>query len=331
MAFNQGCRGLIPRDGTWGPYLLYLLKSRVPELSATANGTTFVELSRDDLASVRISIPPLETQQRIAAFLDVKTAQIDALIANKQTLLQRLAEKRQAIITQAVTKGVNPRMPMKDSGIAWMGQIPAHWHLKRLRYLLDGDTRNGLYKPKDQFDDEGVPFVQMGEAFRDLRFSRGTNDRVVSNPRELARWGLRSGDFLIARRSIVFEGSGKSVLIEDISEPHLFESSMIRIRPLSAKFSNFLNYYFQSSICRAFFLSITKQVTISGIDSQQLKEIAVPVLEEAEADKIVESIEDQNRKIDIIIKETKGSIASLHEYRISLISAAVAGQLRGLV
>jgi type I restriction enzyme S subunit len=178
MAFNRGCRALIPNERTFGPYLLYLLKSRVPELNASANGTTFVELSRDDLASVRIALPSLETQKRIATFLDAKTARIDELIAKKEALLDQLAENRRAIITQAVTKGLNPAAPMKDSGIDWLGQIPAHWSVIRLRFLLNEDTRNGLYKTKDEFSDGGVPFVQMGEAFRDIRFRGGTKDRV---------------------------------------------------------------------------------------------------------------------------------------------------------
>lgn len=274
--------------------------------------------------------PPLNIQKRIANFLDEKTGRFDALIAKKQTLLDRLAEKRQAIITQAVTKGLNPAAPMKQSGIEWLGQIPAHWEVKRLRYILDGDTRNGLYKPKDQFDEDGVPFVQMGEAFRDLRFVGGTKDRVISNPVEVCRWGLQLGDFLIARRSIVFEGSGKSVIIGPIEEPHLFESSMIRIRPLDPHFSTFLSYYFQSKVCRAFFLSITKQVTISGIDSQQLKDIVVPVPPEAEAAEISRYLEERERHIENLEGLTKGSIDRLDEYRATLISAAVTGQIEGL-
>ena len=149
-----------------------------------------------------------------------------------------------------------------------------HWEVKRLRFLLDGGTINGVYKPKDQFAIDGVAFVQMGEAFRGARFDGGTNDRVLASSAEIAKWGLREGDFLIARRSLVFEGSGKSVRIGPLTEVHLFESSMIRIRPVFAdRVSGFLSYYFQSTVCRSFFLAITKQVTISGVDSQQLKNL----------------------------------------------------------
>ena len=93
------------------------------------------DFQRSQLQDIYVPFPPLETQKRIAAFLDEKTAQIDGLIEKKRALLERLAEKRQAIITQAVTKGLNPAAPMKDSGIDWLGQIPAHWEVKRLRSL----------------------------------------------------------------------------------------------------------------------------------------------------------------------------------------------------
>ena len=275
-------------------------------------------------------LPPLETQRRIATFLDGKTAQIDGLIEKKRALLERLAEKRQAIITQAVTKGLNPTSPMKDSGIDWLAQIPAHWDVKRLRFLLEGDTLNGLYKPKDQFQDDGVPFIQMGEAFRGPEFVPRTKDRVSTTDSELRKWGLRPGDFLIARRSLVFDGSGKSVRIGSTEEPHLFESSMIRLRLLDPEFSLFLSYYLQSSVCRAFVLAVTKQVTISGIDSQQLKNIPVVCPSGNEARSIAKELQRLLVQLDAVKHTIVKSITLQQQYRSALITAAVTGQNDGL-
>ena len=157
-------------------------------------------------------LPPLETQRRIARFLDEKTARIDGLIEKKRELLDRLAEKRLALITRAVTKGLNAQTPMKPSGIDWLGDIPVHWEVKRLRFLLNGGTLNGLYKTKEEFDPEGIPFVQMGEAFRFPVFDGGTEDCVNASKEEIEKWGLLNGDFLIARRSIVFEHSAQGSL-----------------------------------------------------------------------------------------------------------------------
>ena len=162
MAFNQGCRGIIPGDQVDGPFLYYLLKSRAPALNAIANGTTFVELSRDELAAVPVEFPPLDTQRRIARFLDEKTARIDGLIENKRALLDRLAEMRQALITRAVTKGLNPDTPMKPSGIEWLGDIPAHWEaipVKRIAVLESGHTPDR--KVDAYWEDCSIPWVSL--------------------------------------------------------------------------------------------------------------------------------------------------------------------------
>ena len=331
MSFNQGCRGIIPGHQVHGPFLYYMLKSRVCELNAMANGTTFVELSRDELAAVSVEFPPLDTQRRIAQFLDEKTARIDTLIEKKRELLDRLAEKRQALITRAVTKGLSPDVPMKSSGIDWLGDIPAHWDVKRLRFLLNGGTLNGLYKAKEAFVPEGIPFVQMGEAFRSSVFDGGTEDCVNSSKNEIDKWGLLNGDFLIARRSIVFEGSGKFVLVSGLERPHLFESSMIRIRLQNPKYySGYLFFYFQSHIGRESILSMTKRVTISGIDSQQLKSIHVPIPSNFEARDIATACEMHDQNIQHVERKISASIERLVEYHSALVTSAVTGQISEL-
>ena len=220
---------------------------------------------------------------------------------------------------------------MKPSGIDWLGDIPAHWGAKRLRFLLNGGTLNGLYKAKEEFDPEGIPFVQMGEAFRSPVFDGGTEDCVSASKEEIEKWGLLNGDFLIARRSIVFEGSGKSVLVSGLDGPHLFESSMIRIRPLSPQeYSQYLSFYFRSHIGRETILSVTKRVTISGIDSQQLKSIHVPVPPISEARDIAANCETLARNSQHAENEITASIERLLEYRSALITAAVTGQLAEL-
>ena len=242
--------------------------------------------------------------------------------------MERLAEKRLALITRAVTQGLNAQAPTKPSGIDWLGDIPAHWEVKRLRFLLTGGTLNGLYKPKEAFDPEGIPFVQMGEAFRSPVFDGGTEDCVHASNHEIEKWGLMSGDFLIARRSIVFEGSGKSVLVSGLRGPHLFESSMIRIRLQNPQHhSKYLSFYFQSHIGRASVLSVTKRVTISGIDSQQLKSIHIPVPPDSEARDIAATCETCDRNAQHVEREISASIKRLAEYRDALVTAAVTGQL----
>ena len=324
---------LRPSDAVEPRFLFYVLVSKgfIDTINAETFGAKMPRANWETVGHQPLPLPTLSTQRRIARFLDEKTARIDGLIVKKGALLDRLADKRQTLITRAVTKGVNAQTPMKPSGISWLGDIPAHWEVKRLRFLLNGGTLNGLYKTKEEFDLEGIPFVQMGEAFRSPVFDGGTEDCVNSSKDEIEKWGLLNGDFLIARRSIVFEGSGKSVLVSGLEGPHLFESSMIRIRPQNPQnHSEYLSFYFQSHIGREFILSVTKRVTISGIDSQQLKSLYVPIPPNSEARDIAASCEVYDRSTQHIESEISASIEKLAEYRSALITAAVTGQLAEL-
>ena len=311
-------------------FLFYVLVSKgfIDTINAETFGAKMPRADWEIVGHQSLPLPSLDTQRRILRFLDEKTAQIDGLIEKKRALLGRLAEKRLALITRAVTQGLNAQAPTKPSGIDWLGDIPAHWEVKRLRFLLTGGTLNGLYKRKEAFDPEGIPFVQMGEAFRSPVFDGGTEDCVHASNDEIEKWGLMNGDFLIARRSIVFEGSGKSVLVSGLRGPHLFESSMIRIRLQNPQHhSKYLSFYFQSHIGRASVLSVTKRVTISGIDSQQLKSIHIPVPPDSEARDIAATCETCDRVAQHVEREISASIKRLAEYRDALVTAAVTGQL----
>ena len=138
----------------WPKFIYWYLQSAEywADIQANLIQATIQNFSAEKYANVRIPAPPLEAQRRIATFLDEKTAQIDALIEKKQQLLERLAEKRQAIITQAVTKGLNPSAPMKDSGIDRLGQIPAHWDLRPI-YSFQRRITYGFTNPMPTTDD----------------------------------------------------------------------------------------------------------------------------------------------------------------------------------
>jgi type I restriction enzyme S subunit len=127
-------------------FLGWVAKSEpfVSEVVARSVGVSYPAINASELVNINVPLPPLETQRRIALFLDEKTARIDALIAKKRALLDRLADKRQALITRAVTKGLSPDAPMKPSGIDWLGNIPAHWETAPLRWYLRTASGDGL-------------------------------------------------------------------------------------------------------------------------------------------------------------------------------------------
>jgi type I restriction enzyme S subunit len=133
---NQGCFLLIPRHETDIRFYYYWLSAQTEYLKVLGRGSTFMELSTDDLKSLTIPHPPAQRQRAIADYLDRETARLDALVAAKQRVLALLAEKRRALITRAVTRGLDPHAPLRDSGIPWLGMIPAHWETERTRWLF---------------------------------------------------------------------------------------------------------------------------------------------------------------------------------------------------
>jgi len=136
MCTNQGCKSLVPSKNTNTEYFVYLLSISSDELNIRGKGTTFLELSGDELGAFKTSVPPIQEQTQIADFLDHETAKIDALVAEQRRLMELLKEKRQAVISNAVTRGLNPDAPMKPSGVEWLGDVPEHWELMATKRLF---------------------------------------------------------------------------------------------------------------------------------------------------------------------------------------------------
>ena len=157
LCFNQGCKGLIPKKGIAGNFAYWLILSLNARLEAAGQGTTFIELSRSKLRDINFLLPPLPEQHTIAVFLDEKCGKLDEAVRIKEQQIALLRERRQILIQQAVISGLNPDAPMKDSGIDWIGQIPAHWEVKRLKHI--SKIRYGLGQPPRE-SDAGLPLLR---------------------------------------------------------------------------------------------------------------------------------------------------------------------------
>lgn len=313
-----------------GPYLARAFKASGirDQFCCQATGITRHGLSKDTIGCSQFLVPPLDEQRAIAAFLDRETARIDELIVKKQRLIELLDEQRIALISRAVTTGLNPDAPCTDSGIPWLGKVPSHWRILRLRFVATQGTQNGLHKPKDYYDNGGVPIVSMAEAFRAPVISKTAKDRLILTNGEFQSYVLAEGDLLFARRSIVFEGSGLCSMVGKLNEPHIFESSIIRVRPDSHMVrSPFAMYVLNSSFGRYQMLRITKRVTISGIDGPGLKDSRILVPPLPEQDEILAHITTANDQIANLTCKTSEAIGKLREFRSALISAAVTGKI----
>lgn len=199
MAFNQGCRGLIPRTNASPEYLRYALLHLRPHLQAAGTGSTFMELSTGSLASMSVPVVGDRVQQdAVVAFLDRETAKIDALIAKQRELTKTALEHRDRLILDLITKGKG-REPLVDSGVDWIGAMPQHWKTRPLRYVL-ASVETGVWGSDPTVDGGGTHCVRVADFDREqlLVTDPVPTLREVS-PEDVRRRGLRRGDLLIER------------------------------------------------------------------------------------------------------------------------------------
>lgn len=292
-------------------------------------------LSVEVIGRLKLPFPPVAEQKQIAAFLDWKTGQIDALITKKKELLEKLKEKRLAVITQAVTKGLPSTgsgqasaATMKDSGIPWLGQVPEHWEVKRLRFLLCERFANGLFK-KAEFWGDGTRIVNVTDLYihNDL-VDEARLGRLECNADELQAYAANHGDFFVVRSSLKLEGIGKSAALLNPTEPTVFECHIVRGRPnLDEVHPRFLNLFMNSTYARQYFMTRSNVVTMATIDQERIKNLVVALPGYDEQQRISEYLDKKTARIDSMATAVESAIARLTEYRIALITAATTGKI----
>lgn len=329
---NQACCVFESSEWFDNRFLFYWLWHRRAELISLSVGGGQPNLSQQDLKSEIALCPPLETQKRIAAFLDEKTAQIDALIARKQALLARLAEKRQAIITQAVTRGLNPASPMKDSGIDWLGQIPAHWEVTRLKFLVhDGiGLQMGPFGGMlTDLSPEPTGFKLYGQE-NTISGNFELGNRWVEEERfhDLARYQLQAGDLVITRKGSL--GSCRRFPADAL--PGLADSDTIIIRFNEKKLQSALAIILlhDAAYIAAQIESTRRGAILAGLNSTVVGDLWIVCPDIEEQRSIIEWCETFMAKTDHLVASVKASINQSNEYRSALITSAVTGQIEGL-
>ncbi|MCF7981161.1 MAG: restriction endonuclease subunit S [Pseudomonadales bacterium] len=307
-------------------FLFYWLWHRRADLIALSTGGGQPNLSQQDLREERAYCPPLETQRHIAQFLDEKTARIDGLIEKKRALLERLAEKRQALITRAVTKGLNPDAPMKPSGIDWLGDIPAHWDCKRLRFAM---RTNPSKREITLNDDELVSFVPM-EAVGEYG---GLN---LESEKQLIDVGdgytyFANYDVVIAKITPCFENA-KGALAKDLKNGVAFGTTELHVMRANENLSP--EYLFYISMSYPFAKLGESEMFGSGgqkrVPEGFIKNFRMGLPSIDEQHEIIEYVNRVNGNSDLQASKTFESVERLSEYHDALITAAVTGQIGGL-
>ena len=303
-------------------WLMHLLNSKLAiiqfELERSGGVQGFISLGT--LRNLRFPIPNKTEQLKIANFLDQETAKIDNLIAEQQQLIELLKEKRQAVISHTVTKGLNPNVPIKDSGIEWLGKVPEHWDVCVLRRVLQ-EHKQGYYT--------NAPYVDIGVKLLRITDIRpyGQIDSIdcplVEINDDLSSFLLKESDFVFARTG----GAGTFGLIENINEPIVFASYLIRFRFKDTVKSNFLRYFFLSDI----FQKGIKQNIHGGVNqnihAEDIKNQYMALPKPDEQEKIFHFLNQETSKIDNLSSEANDVIELLKERRSALISSAVTGKI----
>lgn len=312
-------------------YSWYLFKIIEPILRAFTIGMGIPHVNSTFFSNLLLCIPSLPEQQSIASFLDYKTSQIDTLVEKKENLLNLLEEKRIALITQAVTKSLDPNVKMKPSGIDWLGEIPRHWQVKRLRFLLTNGFSNGIFKKNDEWG-EGIKIINVSDVYvKNFLVDINNLDSVNCSSEEFLTYKVKEGDFFFVRSSLKLEGIGQSASFIDNnrnSEPLVFECHLVKGSPDKSIINyRFLNLFLNSSLAKNIFISKANTVTMTTIDQMKFKDIFIcyPSLDEQE--KIIDYINIEFKKIDSLSKKIEENIGYLKEYRTSLITSAVTGKI----
>ena len=332
-AVNQACCAFAWPTLFAPRYVYYWLWMRRQVLIALSSGGGQPNLSQEDLREIRIPTPPLEEQLSIAAFLDRKTAQIDSLVSRKRELIERLKERRQALITQIVTKGLPPNIakasgfdptpPLRPSGITWIPDAPVHWQIRRLRHISDAITVGVVVNPSSYVSDEGVPFLLGGDVREfviDTTTSKRCSEEASNGP--LLKSRLSAGDIVVVR--VGYPG------IAAVVPPELNGSncaSMMIVRQHSRFCSQWLAYMINSRVGRDQVEIVQYGAAQKQFNISHAVDFTYPFPPIAEQRAIAAYLDRKIRSIEEIIAKVSAAVERLDEFRTAILTAAVTGKI----
>lgn len=280
------------------------------------------EFRWNESRNVYLALPPQIDQQKIVSFLNTETTRIDNLIAKQEKLIELLEEQRKSIISHAVTKGLDPNVPMKDSGVEWLGNVPEHWNISKLRYYLDGikDGTHGTHVSTTEGE-----LLLSGKNIKNGKLVINDNERKISledHQKITANGFPKKGDLLIN----VVGTIGQSCIYE-LDTPISFQRSVCFLRANNKLEPNFLQRILESNLSQNQLKILTNKSTIGGVYMGDLVELIIPVVPIKEQNKITDYLDKEIQQIVNCIDKQKLLIEKLKEYRASVISHAVTGKI----
>lgn len=325
LCTNQGCLACIPNDAVNSTYFYYCMSIFTEQFELVSAGTTFKEIAASTFASFLLPCPPLSQQNEIVNFLNKESSRIDSMLSKTRSSIEEYKKLKQAIITQAITKGVRGEREMKDSGIAWIGEIPKEWDIIKSSRIIK-TTQNGLSR-RDLEKSEGQIILKLKNITSDGKIDYSFLNRITLSQNELNTYALTTGDFLFVRVNGSKSLVGKCAIFEAISEIVAYNDHIIRVKLSNQCYNRFFLWYLYSCCGKAEIDLHTStaagQYTISGDGLRDITLVFPPIDEQKE---IADYLDAKCAEIDKLIAKKEQLVKELESYKKSLIYEVVTGK-----
>jgi type I restriction enzyme, S subunit len=329
-SIHNGCLSSVyivlnPNDSIDSSYYDYIFshKSFQKSLKRISYGIMEIResLNKIEFYVEQLPFPPLPEQTQIVSFLDTKTQKIDELIDKTEKKIELLKEKRTSLINHCVTKGLNPNVEMKDSGVEWIGEIPSHWDKTKVKFettiVVDGTHFTPTYT------DSGVPFLRVTDIHKkEINLDKVKFISEEEHSELIKRCKPKKGDLLLSKNGTI----GLTKIVHWDWDFSIFVSlCLIRFKKTFNKY--LFSYFFQSDIVDRQLVESSKKSTVTNLHLDKIRELILIKSPIEEQSKIVEYLDDKTQKIDSTIEKETKRIDLLKEYRQSLISEVVTGKI----
>lgn len=281
-------------------------------------------LNSKDLLNIPTFDLPTEKQQAIADYLDKKCGEIDKIVETETAVIEKLKEYKQSIITEAVTKGLDKSVTLKDSGIEYLGNIPSKWNIKRLRYIAT--CQNGISKGGEFFG-KGSPFITYKDVYNNNVLPKNVSGLCMVDDLEKEHYSVQENDIFFTRTSETIEEIALTCVCKKTIPDATFAGFLIRVRPYTNELLvDFSKYYFASEIHRKFFVKEMNLVIRASLSQELLKKLPVLIPPKEEQQQIAEYLDKKCGEIDKAIADKEKVIEKFTEYKKSLIYECVTGK-----
>jgi len=320
---------LRPTIPVYAPFLGYAMDCRpaTNQKATMGRGTTVKHIYPDELRGLLVPLPPLPEQAAIVRFLDWANGRLDRAIRAKRKVIALLNEQKQAIIHRAVTRGLDSSVPLKPSGIPWLGDIPQHWEVRRLGHAIQLQTG---------FPFASARFLQGGSGTRLLRGINVTPsglrwDVVVGWRREpsdrLDEFMLRAGDIALGMDRPIIGSGVRAAIVQECDTPSLLLQRVARLRPTAILDAKFLLLILRGRLFADYITPVFTGISVPHLSPEQIKKFNVPLPPLVEQQAIVSNLDAETNGLGIAISRLKREITLLREYRTRLVADVVTGKL----